>query len=242
MSGGVGRTVEETNAKKIEEVEDFIISSKDNQKPTDSSRTESPESSTVLSLRSSSGIFCRICHEGDHECDKLISPCSCTGSVGLIHRACIEKWLSTVNQDSCEICREKFLVSRHSRSFTSWLLTPAVGDDQRNLLGDSVCFLLLTPLTTISSYLCASGAAFYFKVCQVIFIIIDCKIFIFQQMKRSEALGLICLACLLVLIYLVWLLLTIRYHCQVSSYIIITIFEADVHTNVVYSAHIFTLH
>jgi len=196
-SGGVGRTVEETNAKKIEEVEDFIINSKDNQKPTDSSRTESPESSTVLSLRSSSGIFCRICHEGDHECDKLISPCSCTGSVGLIHRACIEKWLSTVNQDSCEICREKFLVSRHSRSFTSWLLTPAVGDDQRNLLGDSVCFLLLTPLTTISSYLCASGAAFYFK------------------MKRSEALGLICLACLLVLIYLVWLLLTIRYHCQV---------------------------
>ena len=117
-----------------------------------------------VSLKNSSGVFCRICHDGDHDSEPLISPCSCSGSVGLVHRACIEKWLSTVNQDTCEICKRKYLVSRHSRPFTSWLLTPAVGDDQRNLLGDTVCFLLLTPLTSISAYLCASGAAFYFKV------------------------------------------------------------------------------
>ena len=71
-----------------------------------------------------------------------------------------------MNQDTCEICKEKFLVSRHTKPFTSWLLTPAVGDDQRNLLGDTVCFLLLTPLTTISAYLCASGAVFYMQVIQ----------------------------------------------------------------------------
>ena len=114
--------------------------------------------------KGSSGVFCRICHDGDLDEDKLISPCSCSGSVGLIHRTCIEKWLSTVNQDTCEICKQKFLVTRQSRPFSSWLMTPAVGDDQRNLLGDTVCFLLLTPLTSISAYLCASGAVFYMQV------------------------------------------------------------------------------
>ena len=117
-----------------------------------------------VSSKSSSGLFCRICHDGDSDDNRLISPCSCSGSVGLIHRACIEKWLTTVNQDTCEICQQKFMVSKHSKPFTKWLLTPAVGDDQRNLLGDSVCFLLLTPLTTISAYLCASGAMFYLRV------------------------------------------------------------------------------
>jgi len=64
-------------------------------------------------------------------------------------------------------------------------------------VGDGVCFLLLTPLAGISAYLCASGAAFYFKE------------------KKSEAIGLICLSSMLVIIYSAWLVLTIRYHCQV---------------------------
>ena len=75
------------------------------------------------------------------------------------------------NQDTCEICKQKFLVSRHTKPFTSWLMTPAVGDDQRNLLGDTICFLLLTPLTTISAYLCASGAVFYMQVKTSLFIL-----------------------------------------------------------------------
>ena len=113
---------------------------------------------------SDSGLFCRICHCGEGEGERLISPCHCSGSVGLLHRSCIEKWLSSVNKDTCELCHQKYRVSRHSRPFSSWLLTPAVGDDQRNLMGDTVCFLLLTPLTTISAYLCASGASYYFHV------------------------------------------------------------------------------
>ena len=113
---------------------------------------------------SDSGLFCRICHCGEGEGERLISPCHCSGSMGLVHRSCIEKWLSSVNKDTCELCQQKYRVSRHSRPFSSWLLTPAVGDDQRNLMGDTVCFLLLTPLTTISAYLCASGASYYFHV------------------------------------------------------------------------------
>ena len=144
-----------------------ILSRSENPSPVMSSafcKGARSKASPAGSSRSSSGVFCRICHEGDLDTEKLISPCSCSGSVGLVHRTCIEKWLSTCNQDTCEICKEKFLVSRHCRPFTSWLLTPAVGEDQRNLVGDTVCFLLLTPLTTISAYLCASGAVYYMKV------------------------------------------------------------------------------
>eukprot|EP00092_Neocalanus_flemingeri_P019475 GFUD01021098.1.p1 GENE.GFUD01021098.1~~GFUD01021098.1.p1 ORF type:complete len:621 (-),score=143.18 GFUD01021098.1:73-1935(-) len=147
--------------------------------------------------KNSSANFCRICHEGESSGERLISPCRCSGSVGLIHRSCIEKWLTTVNHDTCELCRQKYSISRHPRPFSTWLCEPAVGDDQRNLVGDGVCFLLLTPLCGISAYLCASGAVYYFKD------------------KESEAIGLICLSALLVTIYMAWLLLTIRYHCQV---------------------------
>jgi len=147
--------------------------------------------------KNSSAVFCRICHEGDNGGERLISPCRCSGSVGLVHRTCIEKWLTLVNIDTCELCKEKYSVSRHPRPFSRWLCEPVVGDDQRNLVGDGVCFLLLTPLAGISAYLCASGAAFYFEE------------------KKSEAIGLICLSSLLVIIYLAWLVLTIRYHCQV---------------------------
>jgi len=148
--------------------------------------------------KNSSVVFCRICHEGESVGERLISPCRCSGSVGLVHRTCIEKWLTIVNNDTCELCKEKYSVSRHPRPFSSWLCEPVVGDDQRNLVGDGVCFILLTPLAVISAYLCASGAAYYF-----------------QQDKRSEAIGLICLSSLLVMIYMAWLVLTIRYHCQV---------------------------
>jgi len=147
--------------------------------------------------KNSSVIFCRICHEGESAGERLISPCRCSGSMGLVHRTCIEKWLTIVNVDTCELCREKYSVTRHPRPFSTWLCEPVVGDDQRNLVGDGCCFLLLTPLAAISAYLCASGAVFYFEE------------------KKSEAIGLICLSSLLVTIYLAWLVLTIRYHCQV---------------------------
>jgi len=148
--------------------------------------------------KNSSGVFCRICHEGEPSSgEKLISPCMCSGSVGLIHKSCVEKWLSIGNNDTCELCKCKYSVSRHHQPFKKWLCEPAVGDDQRNLVGDGICFVFLTPLATLSAYLCASGAVFYF------------------ENKTSEAVGLICLSSLLVIIYAVWLTLSIRYHCQV---------------------------
>ena len=45
-------------------------------------------------------------------------------------------------------CRPCFL-SEVTKSFKQ--------DDQRNLVGDIICFVLLTPLAGISTYLCATG-------------------------------------------------------------------------------------
>jgi len=146
--------------------------------------------------KTSSGIFCRICHDGEGS-ERLISPCMCSGSMALVHRTCIEKWLSTANNDNCELCHHKYIISKHPRPFVNWLCEPGVEDDQRNLVGDIVCFFLLTPLAAISTYLCATGAAFYLEE------------------KKSESIGLICLCVVLVLIYFIWVFLTIKYHVQV---------------------------
>ena len=37
----------------------------------------------------------------------------------------------------------------------------------KNQVGDSVCLVLLTPLATVSAYLCSSGASYYAKQGQV---------------------------------------------------------------------------
>ena len=59
-----------------------------------------------------SNVFCRICHdEGD-----LLSPCNCSGSVGLVHLTCLEKWLSTTGSQSCELCQYEFHVDCQTKS------------------------------------------------------------------------------------------------------------------------------
>ena len=78
-------------------------------------------------------------------------------------------------------------------------------------VGDSVCLLLLTPLATVSAYLCGSGANYYIKQGQVAEAVSD---LIVPRYAPPQA-GLVCLCTVLGLVYLLWLLLTARYHCQV---------------------------
>ena len=57
--------------------------------------------------------FCRICHdEGD-----LKKPCKCSGTIALVHLACLEKWLSVNGNDTCELCRHTFQITRKNRPF-----------------------------------------------------------------------------------------------------------------------------
>lgn len=61
--------------------------------------------------------FCRICHEGANG-ESLLSPCDCTGTLGAVHRSCLEKWLSSSNTSYCELCHTEFAVEKRPRSLT----------------------------------------------------------------------------------------------------------------------------
>ena len=88
--------------------------------PISNSRNMTRTARRHVSPKQTSGVFCRICHEGDFM-ESLLSPCSCSGSVsqlmicqdkvsfphqvGVVHRSCLEKWLSSSQYDTCELCR-----------------------------------------------------------------------------------------------------------------------------------------
>lgn len=58
--------------------------------------------------------ICRICMEPSSEVDKLISPCSCSGSVKWIHRKCLDEWRSShvkpTSFSRCELCKFNYVI------------------------------------------------------------------------------------------------------------------------------------
>lgn len=52
--------------------------------------------------------ICRICY--DSEPDNLIEPCNCKGSMGQIHKNCLEHWLSERTSKKCELCAFEYNV------------------------------------------------------------------------------------------------------------------------------------
>ncbi|XP_076768745.1 E3 ubiquitin-protein ligase MARCHF3 isoform X1 [Arvicanthis niloticus] len=132
--------------------------------------------------------MCRICHEGSSQED-LLSPCECTGTLGTIHRSCLEHWLSSSNTSYCELCHFRFAVERKPRPLVEWLRNPGPQHEKRTLFGDMVCFLFITPLATISGWLCLRGAVDHLHFS-----------------SRLEAVGLIALTVALFTIYLFWTL------------------------------------
>ena len=48
--------------------------------------------------------------------ERLFSFCRCAGSLAMAHRSCLEKWLSTSNSSTCEICKFGFQTTRRPRS------------------------------------------------------------------------------------------------------------------------------
>uniref|UniRef100_A0A7N4UYC3 E3 ubiquitin-protein ligase MARCHF2 n=1 Tax=Sarcophilus harrisii TaxID=9305 RepID=A0A7N4UYC3_SARHA len=147
----------------------------------------------------SDGPICRICHEGSSG-EVLLSPCDCTGTLGTVHKSCLEKWLSSSNTSYCELCHTEFVVERRPRPFTEWLKDPGPRNEKRTLFCDMVCFLFITPLAAISGWLCLRGAQDHL-----------------QFNSRLEAVGLIALTLALFTIYILWTLVSFRYHCQLYS-------------------------
>lgn len=59
---------------------------------------------------------CRICKSGKRA-GLLVSPCQCKGSMGHVHRLCLEHWLNCSSRRSCEVCSQEFTVTL-SRRYT----------------------------------------------------------------------------------------------------------------------------
>ena len=83
--------------------------------------------------------------------------------------------------------------------FLQWLTGESSRDDRQNLFGDCACFLVLTPLAIISTWLCITGAMYYHHEG--------------SYFTNWESWGLITLTFLLILIYVTW--------CGVSQYVLL---------------------
>ena len=54
--------------------------------------------------RTNSDKVCRICLSNESE-ENLTSWCNCSGTMGLMHKSCLERWLLESNSNECEICK-----------------------------------------------------------------------------------------------------------------------------------------
>ncbi|TSK53695.1 E3 ubiquitin-protein ligase MARCH2 [Bagarius yarrelli] len=155
----------------------------------------------------SDGPICRICHEGGNS-EVLLSPCDCTGTLGTVHKSCLEKWLSSSNTSYCELCHTEFTIERAGQGPSQsvyncckrWIRDPGPANEKRTLCCDMVCFLFITPLAAVSGWLCLRGAQNHLL-----------------YNSRLEAVSLIALTIALFTIYVLWNLVSFRYHCQLYS-------------------------
>ncbi|XP_036442807.1 E3 ubiquitin-protein ligase MARCHF3 [Colossoma macropomum] len=137
--------------------------------------------------------FCRICHEG-HSAGDLLSPCECAGTLAMVHRVCLEHWLTASGTSHCELCHFEFALERLPKPLTEWLAAPSMQHQRRTLCGDAICFLFITPLASLSGWLCVQGAMdLYYS-------------------NGMEAFGLIVLTLALFTIYFFWTVVSLRYH------------------------------
>ena len=107
---------------------------------------------------------CRICYStGDLQ--SLITPCDCSGTMGILHQQCLERWLEISNTSKCEICQHEYEVIRYPKSLLyvseatsrvarstsslwcfQFLTNPLRPSDVRYLINDLLLFIFLTAI------------------------------------------------------------------------------------------------
>lgn len=95
-----------------------------------------------------SSTICRICHMSEPRIE-LIKPCNCRGTLGYVHRSCLENWLSRSGLTQCELCLYVYKTKSTLRytmlqSLRLWFTHP----NHRGLLqADMLAMTLITLLT-----------------------------------------------------------------------------------------------
>lgn len=156
--------------------------------------TRGLSSATTLSTQSAS-LTCRICQDGN-SLEPLLNACDCSGSIGLVHAMCLEKWLSQSARESCELCQYEFKTVKRVKNFQQFVCRndlPVL--EKHYILADTACFVVLTPLGLASSYLCLRGANQYYN-----------------NDDFWAGFALVLLSTFLTLLYVFWVTIAIRYH------------------------------
>ncbi|VDK33239.1 unnamed protein product [Taenia asiatica] len=159
---------------------------------------------------------CRICYEEGIDPSSLISPCRCKGTVGLLHKTCLEHWLQVSQTISCEICGYSYKLrpksplptdpntSKTSVSFAigrvnfirEWFNSRNV---RRNLMTDCIFLILLATTTCVGVYFCVTTSRHFLHA---------------ENSMLWQVPVLIGLAVVLLLIFLLWIILAIRHHIR----------------------------
>lgn len=92
---------------------------------------------------------CRICLSSDTTSHAMISPCLCKGSIANVHRICLEKWLSQIGNNRCDLCSFEFQVYATLKytmlqSMIVWIKHPR---NRAFFIYDTTVFLILNILT-----------------------------------------------------------------------------------------------
>ncbi|XP_029825455.1 E3 ubiquitin-protein ligase MARCHF3-like [Ixodes scapularis] len=98
--------------------------------------------------------MCRICFRGARA-GNLLSPCNCKGTIGLVHKECLEEWLSRRNTDECNICSFQFKVERTPKSIWDWLRDPGSQANRWYILVDMSLSLFGAVMLLVSAWLSA---------------------------------------------------------------------------------------
>ncbi|XP_053380482.1 uncharacterized protein LOC128548896 [Mercenaria mercenaria] len=119
---------------------------------------DSPTCQSILENNNSIFNFsecnmCRICHE-DGSKEKLVSPCHCAGTMGMLHVSCLEQWLGSSNTTKCEICQFQFIVQKKPRPFTWYMKEPTLKEDRMLIVKDIVLLVSLGGLVLTICILC----------------------------------------------------------------------------------------
>ncbi|CAH2209430.1 jg23248 [Pararge aegeria aegeria] len=115
---------------------------------------ENTEAEEIISSHSTEDM-CRICHSGEAvstELGRLISACSCRGTVGRVHVKCLERWLTESGKSRCELCGTKYVTKRvHKfgvlKALAMWILS----NNSKHMIVDFFGIMIMTPIAVVAA-------------------------------------------------------------------------------------------
>ncbi|KAL1140163.1 hypothetical protein AAG570_000095, partial [Ranatra chinensis] len=157
-----------------------------------------------------SSDICRICHDSDKD-EGLLSPCKCKGSMSLVHRSCLERWLAEADSTVCELCGHVYNTKRSPKygllaSVWAWLRSSETRRERREMAFDFLACCAFTPLVVIGTYLgIVMGETLYLNE-------LELDNAMDNLPGRLATLSVVSLMTTLDLAYASWLLLKLQYH------------------------------